>query len=186
MDNKLYMWLSQKICSFNLTEHFMVEGESLILPIAPIGCYELSYELCNDPHWILFVVCSWYVLVYTYWCMPVHATSSFKANAATSWNQSRWASHGRRRSTAGSCWIKLWRLFVSLSVTKLVQTIRTFSLSSQLLVFPYCPYFCQCNILLLFTCYCRDLSGLEMLEPDDKLNEKFWPQEPVRNTALEC
>lgn len=75
--------------------------------------------------------------------MPVHVmrvTSSFKANAATSWSQSRWASHGRRRSTAGSCWIKLWRLFVSLSVTKLVQTIRTFSVSSQLLVFPYCPY----------------------------------------------
>lgn len=142
--------------------------------------YRTSYAM------ILTGSCSWYVLVYTYWCMPVHATSSFKANAATSWNQSRWASHGRRRSTAGSCWIKLWRLFVSLSVTKLVQTIRTFSLSSQLLVFPYCPYFCQCNILLLFTCYCRDLSGLEMLEPDDKLNEKFWPQEPVRNTALEC
>ena len=46
--------------------------------------------------------------------------------------------------------------------------------------------FFQCNILLLFTCYRRDLSGLEMLEPDDKLNEKFWPQEPVRNTAMEC
>lgn len=182
MDNKLYMWLSQKIFSFNLTEHFMVEGESLILPIAPIGCYELSYELCNDPHWILFVVCSWYVLVYTYWCMPVHATSSFKANAATSWSQSRWASHGRRRSTAGSSFDDFSSHFPS----------PNWSRQSGLLVSPHSSlYFHIVHIftmqyLAAFYRYCRDLSGLEMLEPDDKLNEKFWPQEPVRNTAMEC